>query len=345
MKKQSRYLILLASVLLIGIFFTPIWHIQLEAPQYPEGLDMYIWVNQITGTDEFTLQNINILNHYVGMQPINPNSFKELEIMPFVVIGFVIVGLFVAFFNNKKLLLGWLSLMLVGGTVGLVDFYLWLQEFGNNLSPDAPIKMDGMSYSPPFFGTKTLLNITAVSLPAFGGLFFGISILLASIVSFWEFKKEKQEIKQKKFTQVAIAACFLISFSSCQPKAAPIEYGFDSCSHCKMTIADERYASELVTTKGKVFKFDAIECLVSFQKASDHEYALELLGDFNNPGEFIDAKSAWILKSENMPSPMGMNLNAFANKEVAQDFQSKKGGKLMDWEETKKLNIGHHQMH
>lgn len=345
MKRKSKNMTIIASLLLIGIFFVPIWHIQLDAPQYPEGLDMHIWVNQITGSNEFTLKNINILNHYVGMQPINPDSFKELEIMPYVVVGFVLIGFLVALTNNKKLLLGWLCLMIVGGTVGLIDFYVWLQEFGNNLNPDAPIKMEGMTYSPPFIGTKTLLNITAVSLPAIGSLFFGISVLLASLACFWEFKRADQEVKQKKITLSAIAACFLMAFTSCQPKPSPIEYGFDACSYCKMTIADERYASELVTTKGKVYKFDAIECLVSFQKTSDHEYALELLSNFSNPGEFIEAKTAWILKSENMPSPMGMNLNAFASKNIAEDFQKEKSGKLMNWEETKKLNIGHQQMH
>src|SRR5690606_32360669 len=120
----------------------PIWHIQLEAPQYPGGLDMYIWINKITGTDEFTLQNINILNHYIGMQAIFPDSFKELEIMPFVVILFVVSGIIAVLTNNKKVAMVWLGILILGGTIGRVDFYLRQQAVGNELDPAAPIKVE-----------------------------------------------------------------------------------------------------------------------------------------------------------------------------------------------------------
>ena len=82
MKSRSRILILLSAVILAVVYFFPLWWISLEAPQYPDGIKMYIWVNKITGQDENTIQNINILNHYIGMKYIEPDSIPELKYFP-----------------------------------------------------------------------------------------------------------------------------------------------------------------------------------------------------------------------------------------------------------------------
>lgn len=338
MKNPARLLILIACGFLLAVFFVPLWRIHLDAPQYPGGLDMYIWINKITGTDEFTLQNINILNHYIGMQAIHPDSFKELEIMPYVVVFFIFTGLVTAFLNKKKLIVAWLAILIIGGTIGLVDFYLWQQAFGNELDPNAPIKVEGMSYSPPFLGVKTLLNITASSFPHWGGAFFGLALVLAIGGLLSRTRKKLADASVAKYS-TAVAAC-LVLFSSCQPKPEAIEFGFDACTHCKMTIADNRYGSELVTEKGKVYKFDAIECLSAFQVASSEQFAFQLVTNFLQPGEFIEAQKAWYLQSSSLPSPMGMNLTAFAEENDARAVATEKGGKVMDWEEVRRLRIG-----
>lgn len=332
-------MILIACCFLIAVFFVPIWHIKLNAPQYPGGLDMYIWVDKITGTDEFTLQNINILNHYIGMRAIRPDSFKELQIMPYVVIFFIITGIITVFLNKKKLLMAWLGLLIIGGTVGLVDFYLWQQAFGNELDPYAPIKIEGMTYSPPFLGNKTLLNIKASSYPYWGGVFFGMALLLAVTALLYDIVKKNKNIVKRVYAG-GIAACSLFLLSSCQPEPQSIDFGFDSCTHCKMTISDMRYGSELVTTKGKVYKFDAIECMAEYQKGSLEDYAFQLVTDFSQPDKFIDAPKAWYLQSGALPSPMGMNLSAFEKESDAKEFAREKGGKVLNWNEIKQLKIG-----
>ena len=339
MKKPAKLMILVACGFLIAVFFVPIWHIHLKAPQYPGGLDMYIWIDKITGTDEFTLQNINILNHYVGMQAIHPDSFKELQVMPYVVIFFIITGLLTALLNKKKLILAWLSILIIGGTIGLVDFYLWQQAFGNELDPNAPIKIEGMSYSPPFLGIKTLLNITASSFPHWGGIFFGAALLMAMGGLYFKNKNTLKKAPKAKYAGV-VAACLILLLSSCQPEPQAIEYGFDSCTHCKMTISDKRYGTELVTQKGKVYKFDAIECMAAFQKESTDDYAFQLVSNFTEPNEFIDAQRAFYLQSDALPSPMGMNLNAFEKESDVQEFARKNGGKVMVWNEVRELRIG-----
>ena len=94
MKKQSTILIIISALLLLGVFFKPLWYIELEAPQYPEGIVMYIHVNKIDGADDNTIANVNILNHYIGMKYIVPESIPELTYFPYVIIGLIVTGIF-----------------------------------------------------------------------------------------------------------------------------------------------------------------------------------------------------------------------------------------------------------
>lgn len=149
---------------------------------------MYIWINKITGETPGTLQNINILNHYVGMKMIEPDSIPELTYFPWVVGGLAIFGLLAAAVNKAWLYFTFTLTFVVLGTLGIYDFYLWEYDYGHNLSPTAPIKVEGMTYQPPLFGSKMLLNFTAVSYPGVGGIFAGTAVLL-SIISFWVRKK------------------------------------------------------------------------------------------------------------------------------------------------------------
>ena len=190
----SKILMLLAALSLSLLFFFPMWKIYLEAPQYPEGLEMHIWVNKLGGNSEYALQNFNILNHYIGMEKINADSFAELKYMPYIVYFLIGSGILIAFLNKRSLVLTWLITVIICGAAGLIDFYLWLVKFGTNLDPQAPIKVPGMTYIPPFLGEKQLLNFKALSLPDIGGLSIGLAILLAAIAVFIEFihRKKKQ---------------------------------------------------------------------------------------------------------------------------------------------------------
>src|SRR5690606_6893247 len=114
----------------------------------------------------------------------------------------------------------------------------------------------------------------------------------------------------------------------------------DACTHCKMTISDNRFGSELVTSKGKVYKFDAIECLVEYKNGTTENYAFQLVTDFNEPGIFIDAAKAWYLKSDAIPSPMGMGLSAYSDENSAISLATQNGGEVYSWDETKNLSMG-----
>lgn len=126
---------------------------------------------------------------------------------------------------------------------------------------------------------------------------------------------------------------FLISLAACAPKSSPIDYGVDMCDFCRMTVVDQIHGAELVTSKGKTYKFDAIECMVHFVKDHDKDYAFKLVNHYQQPKELIDADKASFLISKKLPSPMGAYLTAFKSRKEAEKVQLKLDGKIYTWEE------------
>lgn len=178
MKPLTRAYVLIASLMLILIYFQPLWYIALEAPQYPDGIEMYIWANKITGHEASTLQNINILNHYIGMKKIEPDSIPELKIFPYVGGLLILAGLLIFWFNKPKYMYIYGVTLLVLSTVAIFDFWLWQYDYGHNLDPNAAIQVEGMTYQPPLLGSKWLLNFKAVSFPHIGGMGLFVAVLL-----------------------------------------------------------------------------------------------------------------------------------------------------------------------
>lgn len=193
MKQFHRIIMAVAALLLLLVFTFPIWRITLIAPQYPDGVSLYIWINKLSGSEPGTLQNINILNHYVGMKMIEPDSIPELKYFPYVIYAMLGLGLLFALIGKRWLYFGWSFLMGILGVLGLYDFYLWEYDYGHNLSPNAPIKVPGMAYQPPLFGEKMLLNFTAQSYPEGATYVFAIAIFLGYVA--FRYGKRKDELK------------------------------------------------------------------------------------------------------------------------------------------------------
>ncbi len=187
-QKRSRILIAVSALLMIGAYFLPLWQIILEAPQYPEGLGMKIWINNITGN----VDQINGLNHYIGMKHIIVNEFVEFKVLPYILAGLILIGLITALKGSLTWLWVWFSLLLLSAIVGLTDFYLWEYDYGHNLDPMAAIKVPGMNYQPPLIGYKQLLNFIAGSFPDIGGAILGVAGFVAGGVLFFE-----QRLKMK----------------------------------------------------------------------------------------------------------------------------------------------------
>lgn len=132
-----------------------------------------------------------------------------------------------------------------------------------------------------------------------------------------------------------ILCLFVTSFIvSCTIKSEAINYGHDGCTFCKMTIVDKVHATEIVTKKGKTYKFDASECMIHFMndfETSDIE--LYLTNVYETPEHLEDATQATFLISKSIPSPMGAFLTAFSSKEMAGKVQAEHGGTLYTWSE------------
>lgn len=175
LKPISRALIAIAALLMVSAYFVPLWQILMWAPQYPEGLEMDIWINNITGD----VKIISALNHYIGMKHIEVEMFPEFTYMIYIVGFLIVAGLVTALLNKRVVLWIFVLLLVATGVAALVDFWLWGYDYGHNLDPTAAIIVPGMSYQPPLIGTKQLLNFTAFSGPDIGGWIFMVSALLA----------------------------------------------------------------------------------------------------------------------------------------------------------------------
>lgn len=179
LRRSSRVLAGLGALALVLLYVTPLWHIGLKAPQYPEGLGFYIWVNRMTGEKPQDLNSINGLNHYIGMKEIVPESFPELRYMPVAVGALIGLGLLAALWGHRMALYAWTAVFALGAAAGLADFWRWGYRYGHELNPRAAIKIEGMSYQPPLLGSKQLLNFYATSWPGIGG-WIAILVLLGA---------------------------------------------------------------------------------------------------------------------------------------------------------------------
>lgn len=132
-----------------------------------------------------------------------------------------------------------------------------------------------------------------------------------------------------------LVAAVLI-WTSCEVKPQEIAYGKDGCHFCKMTIVDRQHSAQLVTVKGKAFKYDAIECMMNhLNKWDEPKVKFFLVADYANPGSLTDATMASFLISESIPSPMGEFLTAFQDKKERDKTQSELDGSSLTWTEIK----------
>ena len=182
-----RIFLIACAFLLATLFVLPLWRITLKAPQYPDGVHMHIHINKIDGAEPGTLQNVNILNHYIGMRPIEPDSIPELKYMPYIIIGFIILALLTAYMDKKWWYVTWIGLFTVAMLLGLYDFYLWEYAYGHDLDPKAPMQFED-SFQPPLIGKKTIINFVAISMPHVGGWLAILAAWLATFAAIIKFK-------------------------------------------------------------------------------------------------------------------------------------------------------------
>jgi copper chaperone NosL len=184
-RPTERRLIWVAALVLLPVFFfpvLPIWTMKLWAPQYREGLTLMIYTNTIKGD----LQNINTLNHYVGMHAITPDDFKEFRYLPQALTFFGVMALIGALVNRRWIaILGWLAF--TGFAVYMFsDYAKWLWHYGHDLNPRAAIKLP--SFTPPLIGLSKMANFRVLSIPGPGTVLLGVAWLLGPIAIWLEMR-------------------------------------------------------------------------------------------------------------------------------------------------------------
>ena len=192
--KQSNIFMIVGALLLGSLFFLPMWNITLEAPQYPDPIGFDIYINRFEDAGDNDIQNINIMNHYVGMKDI-PRTIPEFELFPYFVIGIIVLGVLFGIIGKRNLYLAWFALVVILGSIAMYDFYLWEYEYGHNLKENAAIQFtnpDGtpMAYQPPLIGAKMILNFKAISMPRIGTYLMALGMAL-SVFAFVQSKKEE----------------------------------------------------------------------------------------------------------------------------------------------------------
>ena len=157
-------------------------------------------------------------------------------------------------------------------------------------------------------------------------------MLLFCTVMAWKIRRKNTRIKR---TATAVVIC-LFSLSSCTTAPEPIKSGVDHCHYCKMTISDVRFGAELITKKGKIFKFDEAGCLLRFIKTEEitpEKIKNIYLTDFSGTHQLINVDNVFLLKADEFRSPMGGNIAAFNNKDSLIILQQRFNGVTLHWNE------------
>jgi copper chaperone NosL len=325
---KLRIPMLISGIALVAVLWLPFWRIELNAPQYPEGLTLLIYANKIGGNVDI----VNGLNHYIGMKTLHTEDFAEFRILPWIVGLFAVFAIATGIAGRKKWLYSFTIALVIFGIVALADFWKWEYDYGHHLNPDAAIVVPGMAYQPPLIGFKQLLNFGAYSIPDIGGWIFAGVGMLALICSIFSLRMDRLKIHSLSI----LLLLTIVSSVSCNNSAAPIQAGTDHCDFCRMTITDLKYSAALVTVKGRTYKFDDLHCLSSFlaggqvtQKSVRDVYA----ANYNKPEQLIKTGEAVFYQSDKIRGPMGGNIIAVPSGDAAalQQLQASFSGNIIQW--------------
>lgn len=327
---RARIITFVSAVALGVSLLFPLWRIDLTAPQYPEGLGLKIYPHKIGGDVEV----VNGLNHYIGMRTLHTEDFIEFTLLPYIISFFALLGLIVALINRRWLFYTYTGLFVLFGIVAMYDFYRWEYEYGHNLDPNAAIIVPGMAYQPPLIGFKQLLNFGAYSFPDVGGYIFLVVGLLLVAFSYLEFRKSR--INSKKAFAAFMFPLFILA-QGCNTGPEPIRFGNDPCHSCKMIISDRSFGAEIVTKKGKVYKFDDSRCLLSFLKSN--QVAADQIGnvylvDYAQKEKLIPAETAHLLKGDKIRGPMAGDITAFESEADKKRFQTEWNAQSISWNQV-----------
>jgi copper chaperone NosL len=185
----ARVLLVTAALALVASVFLPLWKIRLVAPQYQEGLSLHIYAYKLAaGNQGQDLREINMLNHYIGMKPIEEADFIEMRWIPFALGVFTLLALRGAAIGIMRGMVDLLVLYLYFTAFSFGSFYFRLYSYGHNLDPRAPMNIQ--PFTPVLIGRQQIANFQQSSYPDTGAIFLALFPLLL-IAAMWLSRKEE----------------------------------------------------------------------------------------------------------------------------------------------------------
>jgi copper chaperone NosL len=182
----TRIGLVLVALALVPSLILPVWKITLNAPQYPGGLDLMIYAQELRGD----LDEVNILNHYIGMAEIRPDEFREFVFIPFFILRFIAFAVLASLVGRMPIAaIGYIDFALFGAVM-MFDFQTWLTRFGQGLAQGAPLTID--PFTPRFFGTTEIGQFTVDSYPALGGWLMIAAGMLGPILLLYELWRSRR---------------------------------------------------------------------------------------------------------------------------------------------------------
>ena len=185
----SRGVLLLGIAALAAGAFLPLWRIRLIAPQYQEGLTLEMYSHKIAaGNGGQDLAEINTLNHYIGMKPIQQADFLEMRWMPFVFGLIILLILRSIVFGEMSNVVDLFAVYVYFGLFSIGSFWYRLYQYGHELDPHAPMHIK--PFTPLLIGVKQIANFRQYSFPLAGAYLLCGSVLLILLAGWWS-RKEK----------------------------------------------------------------------------------------------------------------------------------------------------------
>lgn len=177
---RPRLLLLLATLLLVPSYLTPLWSLTMFAPQYPDGLRLHIYSFKLEGGNAGQdVREINVLNHYIGMRDLASADFTEFQWIPFVVGVLGLLFLRGAVLGKRAHLVDVLVLYLYFGLFSMWSFGYKMWRYGHDLAPTAAVRVE--PFMPPMFGYKKLANFDVYSYPGLGSYALALTALVLAL--------------------------------------------------------------------------------------------------------------------------------------------------------------------
>jgi len=181
---KSRLVLLLAALILLPVYFFPLWNMTFRSNQYTDGLVLHIYAFELQGgktPNRDDLREINSLNHYIGMRPLLESDFSEFVWLPFAIGALMLLTLRALVIGKMANVIDVFVLFSYFGLFSLWSFYHRLYMYGHNLDPTAAIKVQ--PFTPPLFGSEQIANFSVTSYPDIASFsLFAFAALLVTAI-------------------------------------------------------------------------------------------------------------------------------------------------------------------